>query len=69
MASKFEKRHYEAVAEIFRVNYPLSGDGLDRSMWEDLQKEFSDMFAAENGRFRPVQFLEACKPERTKKVA
>lgn len=65
MASKFCKRHYEAVAETLRCEVR---NDLDEKSFRRVVATFQDMFQRDNGTFRASKFEEACYPKATVKA-
>ncbi len=68
--SKFQQRHYEAIASLMKETTPvLNGkkdwirdpDRLDHHY--DLIKKFCEFFAADNPNFKPDKFTKACSSE------
>lgn len=59
MASKFQQRHYEALAKIvggLRADYP---EGI--CVINELEDRLALMFAIDNERFKISKFVEACR--------
>ena len=54
------RKDYVATAEILHGFKDLIGDQL---VFEDLVSDFCDMFFADNDRFSPEKFEEACYKE------
>lgn len=60
--SKFQKRHYEAVAALLANQNPgINWDGYD--MWEKIVWQFCEDFKEDNPNFNIHKFLEACGHE------
>jgi hypothetical protein len=59
--SMFSQRHYVAVAEL--LNYRLkSAESYDAEITaHQLCKDFADMFASDNERFKRERFMRACE--------
>ena len=66
MKSKFERRHYEAVAAVVRSCHPDTGGGtllnIGKSEWEIVKFKMANMFEIDNPRFDRAKFDEACEP-------
>ena len=58
MASKYQKRHYEDVAAIFRDNNKF-GLTDDFAVWFKFRDEFATLFAGDNSNFDTQRFIEA----------
>ena len=54
--SMFSKRHYQAIAEIFR-DYPI----VTPEIRDDLRDALADLFEADNERFNRQAFEEECE--------
>jgi hypothetical protein len=63
MATKFTKRHYEAIATV--IGKLAVGDGFMRRY---IAGEFAAMFAADNDNFKHGRFMAACEPGANVKV-
>jgi hypothetical protein len=63
MASKFQHRHYEAIAEVIKVErgrlFRGYTDGRGYGA-EAVALELADLFARDNPRFDRARFLSAC---------
>ena len=55
----FQRRHYEAIADIIAKAKHRPNDTPAECL-ADLEQDFADLFAADNGNFRPGQFHQAC---------
>lgn len=61
----FNKRHYEAIAEIMQHHCPypkIVGNDELNAAWIGVRNELADMFARDNSRFQRERFLAACQP-------
>jgi hypothetical protein len=57
----FRKRHYEAIAAIFKVERPADNwDASKRMQHNCLLCNFVALFHADNPRFDAARFVEAC---------
>ncbi len=61
MKSRFQKRHYTAIAEIVRVAKKRPNDTAAEAV-ADFQQELADLFARDNPKFRRATFEAACTP-------
>ena len=63
---KFERRHYQAIAEVLRECYPRSinadVNNIGKPWWNYIKKRMSVMFANDNPNFDWEKFEEACEP-------
>jgi hypothetical protein len=63
---KFNKRHYEAIAEIcqqYRAHVAHFNTAAQRLTWHtEFEVRLADMFKADNYRFKLDRFLYACRP-------
>ena len=61
MGSKYQKRHYEDVAEILKAHLDSTRkDGYHHKTMDSIVREFSLMFEDDNPLFDRERFLEAC---------
>ena len=71
----FQQQHYNAIAKLFRENFP-GGEWdhsypkkqrekllLQRATLTDLALMFATYFEGDNDRFDPIRFLDACSPD------
>ncbi len=58
--SKFQQRHYQAVAQVIQ-QIETDGDDKDGLRREVIAKEFADMFKADNANFKRDLFMYASK--------
>lgn len=65
MASKFQRRHYEAVAATLKRCKPDKDTawGSNLKLWEEVCLEFVRTFRADNGNFHTYRFYAACGME------
>jgi hypothetical protein len=62
--SAFQKRHYEAVAELLRIAFKREAcDVAGIAAVEAIRDDFIATFKADNSKFDPGRFREACKPK------
>jgi hypothetical protein len=67
----FSAQHYNAVAKIFRENFPLDSYNyaqraqhqIERGTLVNLALEFTKYFKKDNPSFDPVKFLDHCSPD------
>ena len=65
MRHKFQRRHYQAIADVIRKS-PVYTGGDDRQtmlsvqQMECLIERLCEMFEADNPDFRPARFRDAC---------
>lgn len=58
----FQKRHYEAVAQLFKDRTPNRYVNDDAHAHHDsLIEKFADMFERDNPQFQRDRFFEACE--------
>ena len=57
--SKFQQRHYEEVADLFRVQKNNAHTTKEKHMVDIVMHEFIDMFRRDNTRFSIDKFLRA----------
>lgn len=65
---KFQQRHYNAVADLFWIRQQElrslpAAPGFQRAHvreWTILQARFRNLFAGDNGSFKPEKFDRAC---------
>ena len=62
----FTRRHYRAIAEIFKVNYPgnLPRESERRYHHQYIIDQLANMFACDNSNFQWDRFVEATLPDR-----
>ena len=65
MRHKFQRRHYQAVADVIRKSPVYTGGSEQQTLlsvqqMECLIERFCDMFEADNPDFRPARFRDAC---------
>jgi hypothetical protein len=58
----FQRRHHEAVAKLIARARLRPNDSVAECL-SDLEHDFADLFASDNGEFRPARFYAACDPE------
>ncbi len=56
----FEKRHYQAIAEVLSTRQWLV---QDRGQVEEIVEDFCRMFSHDNPNFNRKEFLKACGVE------
>jgi len=62
--SGFQKRHYETVAELLRIAFKREAcDTAAIAAVENIRDDFVATFKADNPRFDPQRFRDACKPK------
>ncbi len=64
MASKFQQRHYEALAQAIqdqKASYAGDGAELRQNVMQDFAEELAARFARDNGLFNRDRFLRACQ--------
>lgn len=57
----FQKRHYTALAEILRKAKSRPSDSVEEAI-ADLQLDLSDLFRADDVKFKSSTFEAACNP-------
>lgn len=57
----FQKRHYAAIAAVLAKAKQRPNDNAAECL-ADLEQDFADLFAADNGEFKPGRFFAACDP-------
>lgn len=66
MASKFQKRHYEAIAQALQAAHPLKGSPADNDLenfrWFVCRNEIARMLERDNSDFKRGRFEAACEP-------
>lgn len=63
--SKFNKRHYEAIARVMQSTCTTDGADDDEASvyrWHVIRGTLADMFARDNGLFKRDRFERACEP-------
>lgn len=66
--SKFQQRHYEALAKVMQDAAPPAhyGNGevntFAKAQWERTRTKLAEMFSADNARFNVERFERACVP-------
>lgn len=61
MASKFQQRHYEAIAQVMRNNCPHPLDEQGRWLvWLSIKSDLEALFQVDNPHFKSQKFHEAC---------
>jgi hypothetical protein len=61
VSSKFQARHYEAIAAVMARKKPHPvNSGNATAQWEDTCYALAQMFAGDNRNFRQPQFLSVC---------
>jgi hypothetical protein len=59
MASKFQQRHYKAIAEaLLDVKPAYSSKEYDQ--WFKVAYRLNQLFRADNTNFKPGRFMDAC---------
>lgn len=58
--AKFQKRHYEAIAQALQDAHP--GDQCDTLQWCEVCQTLAEEFRRDNPAFDPLRFMKACKP-------
>ena len=65
--SKFQQRHYEAIAKVMLDTKPDRGFGTCEAernrelyQWEDIRDSLRELFAEDNPRFKADKFTKAC---------
>jgi hypothetical protein len=61
MRTKFQKRHYVALAEIVRVAKRRPNDTPQEAI-ADLERDLIDLFHSDNPKFKPDTFRVAATP-------
>jgi hypothetical protein len=61
MSSRFQKRHYTAVAAILRRAAARPNDSVQECL-ADLTQDFAALFRGDNPDFQSVKFIEATTP-------
>lgn len=61
MQTKFQKRHYSALATIVRIARKRPNDSVAECLL-DIEADLADLFARDNPKFKRSQFLRACQP-------
>jgi hypothetical protein len=72
----FSQQHYNAIAKIFRENFPLDDHAFDpyykkqreklllqRGTVVNLALDFAEYFKKDNPSFDPIKFLDQCSPD------
>jgi hypothetical protein len=72
----FSQQHYNAVAKLFRENFPMTDQLLrrednderkklllQRGTVVDLAIDFAKYFKKDNPSFDPIKFLDHCSPD------
>lgn len=64
MASRWQKRHFDVVARVLRESAEaLTGDAA-RTTIALITSKLGSEFIADNPRFDPERFVEACQPRK-----
>jgi hypothetical protein len=61
MRTKFQKRHYVALAEIVRVAKRRPNDSAGEAVL-DIEQDLADLFTRDNPKFKRGTFVKACQP-------
>jgi hypothetical protein len=61
MRTRFQKRHYVALAEIVRVAKRRPNDTASEAV-ADIEQDLIDLFRADNPKFKPDTFRVAATP-------
>lgn len=69
MRSKFQRRHYNAVADILRDAAPIAAYDSANARWSVIVEAFIMLFKADNPHFQPQRFRDACDPPRWEATA
>lgn len=63
MTSKFQQRHYEAIAQLLQDEYPAQGRKQSRAEYrEQIVRAFVDLFSYDNDNFNRDRFRAAVTP-------
>lgn len=63
MTSKFQQRHYEAIAEVMQDARELTHDAdSGRIALNRMENLLVDLFRSDNYNFMPERFRAACQP-------
>lgn len=60
MADKFQKRHYQFIADTLYDMKPSGYRKLATEQWRSTILEFANRFANASGKFNYDKFLDAC---------
>lgn len=69
MNPKFERRHYNAVADVLKHAAPILAYDAANAKWSAIVEAFIMMFKADNPNFKPQRFRDACDPPRWEATA
>lgn len=61
--TKFQRRHYQTVAETLRdlrPSFQPRHRGPETEQWNKTVLEFNAMFRRDNSRYQPSRFVTAC---------
>lgn len=61
MNSLFSRRHYEAIAAVMRETSGSIYSDDHNQIFTEILDALSNLFEADNERFRPERFREACE--------
>lgn len=59
--SRFQRRHYETIAEILSQMYTECRDMFERATVDAIRDRFVITFTADNPSFSPSRFRSACE--------